>query len=153
MDINITNPFQQMTKAEVVKIVWDKMRAAIKHSSSCWMNAHLAHGSTHCGYCIPCIIRRIAIETHGADPTAYSRDLFSQDIPQLGPGDDGRRNLYDLVEFNYQIAKLSPVEISDKWPELLTISDSTEIIKMYKRAAIESRNALLSHSKTAALVK
>jgi 7-cyano-7-deazaguanine synthase in queuosine biosynthesis len=153
LELAIVNPFQQMTKAEVVKIVWDNLRPAIKQSSSCWMNARLPQGATHCGYCIPCIIRRIAIEVHGTDPTAYNRDLFSQEISKLGPDDDGRRNLFDLLEFNYQIEKLSAAEISYKWPELITISDSAGIIKMYKRAATESRKVLLAHPGITFLVK
>jgi 7-cyano-7-deazaguanine synthase in queuosine biosynthesis len=153
INLEILNPYQHMTKAEVVGIVRDRLPAAIELSVSCWMNAHLPKGTTHCGYCIPCIIRRIAIETHGIDQTAYVRDLFSENVRELGPTDDGRRNLYDFVEFNYQIDKLSPAEISDKWPEVVTVAHSSDVIKMYKRAAQETRKVLQSHSATASLFK
>jgi hypothetical protein len=79
--------------------------------------------------------------------------LFSEDVSELGPKDEGRRNLYDFLEFNYQIEHWSPALISDKWPELITLSDSADVIKMYKRAAGESRKVFQSHPKIAAIVK
>jgi len=87
------------------------------------------------------------------DPTTYNRDLFSDDVSKLPPEDDGRRNLFDFAEFNLQIEKLSPAQISDRWPELITLTDSADIIKMYKRAAGESRKVLKSHPKIASIVK
>jgi 7-cyano-7-deazaguanine synthase in queuosine biosynthesis len=150
--LEIVNPFQQMTKAEVTKLVIDKLPEAIELSVSCWMNAHLPKGSTHCGYCIPCIIRRIAVETHRPDKTAYSRDLFSEDIVALKPSDDGRRNLFDFIEFNSEIERLSVAQISDKWPELIMLDDSKEVVNMYKRAAKESRSVFQIHPETAKLI-
>jgi hypothetical protein len=153
VDLKIVNPYQHKTKAEVVGIVQATLPAAIEVSVSCWMNAHLPKGVTHCGYCIPCIIRRIAIETHRTDGTSYRRDLFSEKIPDLPPSDDGRRNLYDFIEFNYEIDRLSAAEISDKWPEVITVPHSTAVIEMYKRAALESRKVLESHPATAQLIR
>jgi 7-cyano-7-deazaguanine synthase in queuosine biosynthesis len=153
VDLKIVNPYQHKTKAEVVGIVQAALPGAIEVSVSCWMNAHLPKGVTHCGYCIPCIIRRIAIETHRVDGTSYRRDLFSEKIPELPPSDDGRRNLYDFIEFNYEIGRLSATEISDKWPEVITVPHSSAVIEMYKRAALESRKVLESHPATAQLIR
>jgi 7-cyano-7-deazaguanine synthase in queuosine biosynthesis len=151
--LQIVNPYEHMTKAEVVKIIQAELASGIELSVSCWMNARLPKGVSHCGHCIPCIIRRIAIETNGEDHTSYQRDLFVEDIRKLPPSDDGRRNLYDFVEFNFEIERLSPAEISDRWPEVITLSKPEKVIQMYKRAAIESRKVLGNYSSAATLLK
>ena len=46
------------------------------------------------------MIRRVAIETHGDDPTPYGRDSFAQNLSTLDADDEARRNLADLCEFS-----------------------------------------------------
>ena len=73
----ISNPYIHLTKAEVVKKVIDLFPDLIPTANSCWRNARLPAGTTHCGECIPCFIRRIAIEyVMSEDLTAYGRDCW-----------------------------------------------------------------------------
>ena len=60
------NPYVFMTKAEVIEPIWSKLPAALEVANSCWKSARLPAGVTHCGECIPCFIRHIAIRTHGS---------------------------------------------------------------------------------------
>src|SRR5437660_9542359 len=99
ISIEIENPYLNRTKDDVILPVIQRLPAAVAIAVSCWKNARLSAGATHCGFCIPCIpciVRRIAIETHITDTTAYARDLFGENLSVASVDDDhGRRNLID----------------------------------------------------------
>jgi queuosine biosynthesis protein QueC len=138
--ITIRNPFSFKTKAEVVKIVLDSLPAGIPASVSCWKVERLPPGSSHCGECVPCLIRRSAIEALTTDPTRYERDLLTENIRLLPSEDTGRRNLVDLAEFALRIGRGSDEEIINAWPELYSENvDSPKVIAMYRRFAEEVR--------------
>lgn len=141
--VRIYNPYVHKTKAEVTKIVWDNLKPALAKTISCWKTARLTDAVTHCGFCVPCIIRRVGIEFHGADPTAYARDLFSESFSELAPSDDGRRNLADFGEFVMRISNYPEMEIMTEWPDLYSEEiDAPAVIRMYKRAAFEAKSVL-----------
>ncbi len=146
LEIHILNPYVHKTKAEVTKIVWDRLPSAIPITISCWKTSRLTGGATHCGICVPCIIRRIAIESQGKDETKYERDLFREPFASLPDTDDGRRNLADLGEFMLRIERYSEMEIMSEWPELYSSRIMrSDAIGMYKRAAAETRRILNSY--------
>jgi 7-cyano-7-deazaguanine synthase in queuosine biosynthesis len=141
LNLSISNPYISKTKREVIAPIVDRAVETIVISNSCWKSARLPSNVTHCGECIPCFIRRIAIESYMPDPTSYGRDLFSEDFRSLPPEDEGRRNLADLAEFTLKFEVLSDTELLDEWPELFAI-DSAQAIAMYRRAAAETRKIL-----------
>lgn len=75
----IETPYWDKTKGEMVRNCTNPtlLRQLIPSSMSCSSPTKgRFHGRTteHCGYCLPCLIRRAAIETgvgHGTDPTSY----------------------------------------------------------------------------------
>ena len=140
----ILNPYVHLTKAEVVKKVINLSADMIPAANSCWRSARL---STHCGECIPCFIRRIAIEySISEDPTAYDKDCWVEKIGQLDD-DTGRRNITDLAEFVLRIERSSPEDIMSEWPELYSPNiNETEVIAMYKRFSKEARAVLSQYS-------
>ena len=143
INIHIANPYVHKTKAEVTKIVWDKLSDAIPVTISCWKTSRMTGAATHCGSCVPCIIRRIAIESHGIDPTIYERDLFTEPFADLEVADEGRRNLADFGEFVLRVERYTDGEMMEEWPELYSAEMvRTEVIGMYKRACAEARNVL-----------
>lgn len=144
VELDIYNPYTHKTKKEVVKPIINFAPELVAISNSCWKSARIPSGATHCGECIPCFIRRIAIESYGPDPTAYGRDLFSAKFRTLPPDDEGRRNLADLAEFTLNFEGLDDMAIYEEWPELYSVNiDAPKVISMYRRAAKETR-ALLS---------
>lgn len=152
-NLHIANPYVHKTKAEVTKIVWDKLSSAIPMTISCWKTSRMVGEATHCGACIPCIVRRIAIEFHGNDPTLYERDLFTEPFANLGEADDGRRNLADFAEFVLRVEKYSEVEIMTEWPDLYSPQIlRSEVIGMYRRACTEARNVLGKYSNLTAIL-
>ena len=151
--IQIQNPYVNRTKAEVIAPIFANLPEAIPVSSSCWKNARLPAGKTHCGFCIPCIIRRIAVEVQGVDATQYLRNLFADDLANLGEEDDGRRNIVDYAEFMQRMLAIDVSESTFEWPEL--ISDSINVsdtVEMYRRAAIEATQVLGKYSGLAPLL-
>ena len=143
IDFKIQNPYVLKTKREVIASVVAAVPEAIASSNSCWKSSRLSKGATHCGECIPCFIRRIAIESYQSDQTAYGRDVFRENLSNLGVNDEGRRNLVDLAEFTLKFEKMSDLELYDEWPELFSSNiDAPATISMYRRAAKETRNVL-----------
>ena len=144
VSFQILNPYVHLTKAEVVKKVINLSADMIPTANSCWRSARL---STHCGECIPCFIRRIAIEySISEDPTVYDKDCWEEKIGQLDD-DTGRRNITDLAEFVLRIERSSPEDIMSEWPELYSPNiNETEIIAMYKRFSKEARTVLSRYS-------
>jgi 7-cyano-7-deazaguanine synthase in queuosine biosynthesis len=146
LEVHILNPYVHKTKAEVTRIVREQLAAAIPITLSCWRTSRLTGDATHCGICIPCIIRRIAIESSGADSTKYERNLFTEQFASLTEADDSRRNLADLGEFVLRVERYSEIEMMQEWPELYSSKIMrTDVIQMYKRAAAETRRVLSSY--------
>lgn len=76
----LRNPYWDQTKGEMVKACSNSklLKALVPKSLSCssptkgrWQG----HAAGHCGYCLPCLIRRAAL--HPADPTSYTLSLRS----------------------------------------------------------------------------
>jgi len=77
--VMIENPYWNLTKGEMVKQCANAalLNTLVPESMSCssptkarWQG----HGAEHCGYCLPCLIRRAALK-HGLsvkDPTTYT---------------------------------------------------------------------------------
>jgi len=83
LQIRITNPYQFKTKGEMTKECTDQvvLKGNIGNTVSCASpsSSHWTKGAPstqHCGHCVPCIIRRAAIEfAYGNDRTPYTTDL------------------------------------------------------------------------------
>jgi len=142
--ITIENPYVYRTKREVVEVVATALPRAIPDAHSCWKNARLPAGTTHCGECIPCYVRRVAVEhVMTSDPTRYARDVWTENVRGLPPEDDGRRNLMDLVEFVRRFRDGSGEDLMSEFPELYSANmDAEAVIEMYRRFAFEASEVL-----------
>jgi hypothetical protein len=134
----VTNPFLYKTKAEVVAKVAKEHRPAIPQSVSCWRGSRLSN-SNHCGECVPCLVRRIALEANGLRLKEYARDLLSENVGDLQPDDDGKRNLVELAEFAVAFRTYSAADLEMLYPDLINETiDRPLAIAMYKRFADEA---------------
>jgi hypothetical protein len=77
--VTIENPYWDKTKGEMVSMCSNRvlLKRAIPESLSCsspTKGRWKGHGIEHCGFCLPCLIRRAAIESglREADPTTYT---------------------------------------------------------------------------------
>lgn len=148
VEFRIINPYVHRTKAEVVEVVYDRAPEAIPIANSCWRNTRLPPHFTHCGECIPCFIRRIAIEYNVTpDPTRYHRDPWVENIVSLAPEDEARRNLVDLTELVKRFERDDEETILSEWPELYYEGiNAAEVISMYRRFSTEARSVLGRYS-------
>lgn len=151
----ITNPFLYLTKAEVFGVMPAPLMKAAEASASCWMISRTP-GNKHCGYCIPCISRRIAIEYNNLKFKEYNVDLFKTDVTKLDDTDDRKRNLVDYLEFISRFFGVTDGNrqiLFRRFPELYnTGSDVDKVIKMYERVAVQSLEVLSKYPKVKKLL-
>lgn len=89
--VTIENPYWNKTKGEMVSGCADPtlLKRAIPESLSCaspTKGRWKGHGTEHCGFCLPCLIRRAAIDCgiRGTDPTTYTlADLRSEPLNSM----------------------------------------------------------------------
>ena len=155
-DFEITNPFLYKTKAEVVAILPNELKKEIHNSATCWMISHVP-GEKHCGICIPCISRRIALEYNGINLKEYHSDIFNININTLSDDDTGRRNLTDYLEFISKFKKVTPQnkeELICDFPELINPAfDVDKAIKLYERVSQQSFKVFSNYPKVLKLLK
>jgi hypothetical protein len=77
--VAIENPYWDRTKGEMVAACANStfLKKVLPESLSCASPTKArwkGHGTEHCGFCLPCLIRRAAIKSgiQGADPTTYT---------------------------------------------------------------------------------
>jgi 7-cyano-7-deazaguanine synthase in queuosine biosynthesis len=144
----VENPFLFWTKGEESEFLKDSgFGPAIKQTVSCWgyPNQTISFkDSNHCGYCIPCLVRRASLASSGlaSYDDRYHRDAFGVH-DQNKPSD---RNTTDLIHFCRSIVSLSFNDLLYRYPEFITIEAHrsnapedkvTKIIKVYKKFANE----------------
>lgn len=88
IDVGIETPYRFMTKGKMVSGVLNRgpFREGVAHTVSC---SHPDVGryqgaspGQHCGYCVPCIIRRAALHAAGIDsPEQYLNDVLADALP------------------------------------------------------------------------
>jgi 7-cyano-7-deazaguanine synthase in queuosine biosynthesis len=137
----ILNPFLYKTKAEVFSVLPKPLQKEVHHSASCWKISHVP-GNQHCGFCIPCISRRIAIEFNGISINEYQNDIFNTDLNTLSDDDDKKRNLIDYLEFVSKFKKVTKANQNDllnEFPELYNPAfDKDAALKLYERVSAQS---------------
>jgi 7-cyano-7-deazaguanine synthase in queuosine biosynthesis len=141
---SISNPFLYRTKGECAVILTASRRhkKAIAASVSCWRSSRQAY--SHCGECVPCYIRRIALEAHNVIIPEYEKDPFNQGVASLPEDDVAKRNLTELAEFIALFApSYSDAAVEDNFPGLINDHvDKQQAIAMYRRFSIEARTVL-----------
>lgn len=131
----IENPFIYLTKSEILTHFPAALHPVIAESVSCWKASRI--DTNHCGVCIPCFTRRIALEHNGIKLNEYGTDLFKQKIEKLPNDDEGKRNIGDflgfITTFN-ETYKRNPSELLYHFPELINeYFDYNQACAMYFR--------------------
>jgi hypothetical protein len=102
----IENPYWDKTKGEMAAECGNPklLKALVSHSMSCasptkgrWQG----HSTEHCGYCLPCIIRRAALRGVG-DTTKYTVDDLRAQVM-----DTTRAQGQQIRSFQYAVARLN----------------------------------------------
>lgn len=142
--LQVENLLVGLTKPEVVGLAGElHIDDKLVDTVSCWQ---IGRTRTHCGICTPCLIRRIASETHGVPDVPYAADMF--DDPATLNDPRARDNLAHLVASVDGLQQLSDVELEYEYPELsngqpvLTLPVS---IGMHRRWASQAADVLFAH--------
>ncbi len=152
----ISNPFLYKTKAEVFAVMPKKLQQQVHHSASCWMISYIPNNK-HCGVCIPCISRRIAIEYNGLKVNEYNTDIFKTDLATLGDEDTGKKNLIDYLEFITKFKKVTlqnRAELISDFPDLINPSfDEDKAINLYERVSQQSFEVFKNYPRVQKIIK
>lgn len=115
LNVELNNPYQFKTKGEMLRDCRNQTLVASTQTMSC---SHPAAGrykggigssSRHCGYCVPCIIRKAAFRFASInDPSPYGTDLDTKYLDITKP--EGA----DVLAFKYMIGKIR------RYPSYLT---------------------------------
>lgn len=146
---SVQNPFSFWTKGEEAALIGTtNLSPKIKDTVTCWgyPNQTLRYPhSNHCGYCLPCIVRRVSLITCGMESydDQYVVDVFG---PRGKLSEAQLRNVEDLAYFCHSFSTLSKTELLYRYPELVMIEAGAgpsaddkigKIIRVYKKFAAE----------------
>ncbi len=83
IDVKVENPYEKMTKGEMVKNCSDKsyLLQVVKESNSCGKRGmhqfmYDNHNATHCGHCMPCMYRKASLIGEN-DSTTYGNKFIT----------------------------------------------------------------------------
>lgn len=144
INVIITNPYQFMTKGEMIINCKDQefLKNNISNTMSC---SHPDIGrmkgeteSCHCGYCLPCTIRRAAIQKANIKDETLYRDYNYN---------SGKAAKMNLNSYSLGISKFNPevsfLVIQKSGPIKYRISDFSEL---YKRGILELKEFLENYN-------
>jgi 7-cyano-7-deazaguanine synthase in queuosine biosynthesis len=139
----VHNLLVNRTKPDVVELaVAQGSGNDLARTISCWS---IGHTRRHCGYCAPCMIRRISTGIHGVQDVSYDHDTFG-DEAIIASHPFARDNLVQLLDTLKGIATATDEDLELDYPELLnggrqiTPAEAREVHKRWARQA----NAYLS---------
>lgn len=95
INVELENPYQFLTKGEMLqrkrhsRLVNDYFERTNSCSHPDIMRRAGERPNQHCGYCIPCIIRRAALQSIGLQDSYYFKDIISEPpSPMTEPGNN-----------------------------------------------------------------
>jgi hypothetical protein len=151
----VENPYWNQTKGEMAarcanRTVLTDLAPASLSCASPTKGRWLGRGTEHCGYCLPCLIRRASLRNSLGvpDPTSYSVDVTSRTLDTLqAEGQQVRSFQYAIERLNHdpRLAALlihKPGPLSDE-----SAGRQIELADVYRRGLMEV-GALLTNVRT-----
>lgn len=107
---SIRNPFLTLSKTDMLRGLNPELDELVLRSISCARPSRYNNlGVRHCGYCVPCIHRRVALmETRIDDAGKYAFDVF-RNLAGLAP--DKQQDLRAVTRFAVRTAVASPTQL------------------------------------------
>ena len=143
--VTIKNKLIDMTKTEVVERAKALGHAAdVGKTVSCWSISH--HSSTHCGYCSPCVMRRLACLAHGIDDVDYELDVLG-DLTALDKN-DAKDALVHFIQLADEFNTSTEFDLEMDHPELINGASGlglTGTLVLYQRWAQEVLTTFAAH--------
>lgn len=144
VELRVDNHLVGKTKPEVVELAVDLGAGdQLQDTVSCWS---IGRRRTHCGICAPCLLRRVACETHGIADVDYNADVFDDAAAINDPR--ARDNLAHLIAFLDDLRELDDVQLEYEYPELMSSEPAmsiAEAITLHRRWADQASAVLFAH--------
>ncbi len=150
--VNVHNPFEYSTKSEIIRKINNRGFASdLRKTVSCFRRQFaMRKGASHCGYCVPCLVRRVSFIFPNLEaddtPDGYIADFLDFDkVPQ-----NGKSDLVDLASFSMDFDQLSPGNLGLKYVDLYGLRDTDRIkktIETLRRFGHEFLDVLQTHGK------
>jgi 7-cyano-7-deazaguanine synthase in queuosine biosynthesis len=148
--LRVDNRLVRMTKPEVVGRAIELGHGHdMVNTVSCWQ---IGRTFRHCGFCAPCLLRRVSCEHHELGDVPYDADLF--DDPAALDDPRARDNLTHLISLIEDLGELTDLELEYEYPELLGGEPAmalSESIDLHRRWATQASGVLFSHPVPASL--
>ncbi len=147
VNVPIETPYRFKTKGEMMRGCRDQATLA-QASASSMSCSHPESGrfrgrspSQHCGYCVPCIIRRASLHAAGLPQNQYSIDVLTQ--PPGADTDTGR----DFRAFHMALERLGAARPTRFLFDVLSTgplpsADAAQYADVYRRGMAEVRGLL-----------
>lgn len=142
----VENPYWNKTKGEMVAACANQklLQTLVPSSLSCsspTKGRWRGRGIEHCGYCLPCLIRRAALEVafgHANDSTSYTvRDLKARILNTRQSGGEQVRSLQLAVERLRSRPDLAKILIHKPGPLSDVAADLSDLAGVYRRGMSE----------------
>lgn len=144
---DIQNPFWNKTKGEMVKacknipVLYDLLPSSMSCSSPT-KGRWRGHGVEHCGYCLPCLIRRAALLTglkpEREDPSKYTLEDLSQETLDTRKSEGVQaRSTQIAIERLKQNPMLAQVLIHKTGSLADVAEDWDQLAEVYRRGLME----------------
>jgi 7-cyano-7-deazaguanine synthase in queuosine biosynthesis len=151
-DVTVRNLLATSTKPDAVAAARDlALGSVLPHSVSCWA---IGRHPVHCGYCVPCLVRRIAFEHADAIDGTYKATPMDC-IPAEAPwAATAKANLVDLAVLAITVSEFDDAELELEYPELLNCGDQLtvdECFAMHRRWADQCLRVMRTHREATAL--
>lgn len=140
--ITVRNILLQRTKPEVARLAADLgHQASLAETISCWSAGRTRE---HCGYCAPCMMRRISCELHGLPDARYRNDPFADDV-FLAQNPRATDNLIHLGSLIRDFRELDDFELELKYIEIFSGGSQmspSEALALHRRWAEQAAAVL-----------
>lgn len=150
--LSVRNMLIRDTKPDVVRRA-QRLGCAgqLPDTLSCWS---VGHTGRHCGYCAPCMMRRISCAVNGAPDAVYEHDVFADANVVIGRP-FAQDNLAHFVECAVYLTQASDLDVELDYPELLSGGSQItqrEALEIHRRWSSEALGYLRGQPVSAQLL-
>ena len=150
VSVELVNPYRHSTKGEMVEVCRDGafLQAEVGNSMSCSSPAkvrYLEMSPRHCGYCVPCLIRRASLKKGLgiSDPTDYAiPDLHARPLRTDRAEGEDLRSLQLLAKRIVERPELAKILVHKPGPLIDAPEEVVAYADVFRRGMLEVSDLL-----------
>ena len=145
LSVSFSNPYRHMTKGEMVSRCADGafLRTVVSNSMSCSSPAKARYkrlSPRHCGYCVPCLIRRASLKAGLGvkDPTLYTVENLLADTLATDRAEGEHVRSFQLMAKRIKKAPgLAKILVHKPGPLVDAPDEITDYADVFRRGVLE----------------